>query len=132
MTMKTPISSLLLALVLIAGNSHGQSAAPNPDKLVKRGERLFLQCASCHEITDIKSPKIGPTLKGIADRPVASLEGYNYSPALKSFKFSWEEANLDRWLTQPMQMAPGTTMAFVGVPLPEDRKAIIAYLRTLK
>lgn len=132
MTIKFPLSWMFAALALVAGASHGQSAATSPDKIVKRGERLFLQCSSCHEITEVKTAKIGPTLKAVADRPVASLEGYNYSPALKGFKFAWDDANLDRWLMQPMQMAPGTTMAFAGVPAPEDRKAIIAYLRTLK
>jgi cytochrome c len=36
---------------------------------------------------------------------------------------------LDRWLTDPAALVPGTKMAFAGLPKPEDRSAIIAYLK---
>jgi cytochrome c len=47
---------------------------------------------------------------------------------MKATDFVWTEAVLDRWLTDPNTVVPGTSMAFGGLPKPEDRAAIIAYL----
>jgi cytochrome c len=58
-----------------------------------------------------------------------SLPGYSYSAALKSSTLVWDEATLDRWLTNPAALVPGTAMAFAGLPKPEDRAALIAYLK---
>jgi len=93
-----------------------------------RGKILFLRCASCHDLTTAPSAKIGPNLHGVYGRRVASLEGYKYSPALKSGDFVWDAAHLDAWLTNPNAVAPGTAMAFAGIPDAADRQAIISYL----
>jgi cytochrome c len=90
---------------------------------------LFLRCASCHDISDTASPKIGPNLKGVVGRKAGSLPGYKYSPAMSSQTFVWDEATLDQWLTKPSDLVPGTAMAFGGVPNKADRDAIIGYLR---
>jgi cytochrome c len=95
-----------------------------------RGKILFLRCASCHDISTTPSPKIGPNLRGVFGRPVASLEGYKYSQALKSQNFVWDSAHLDAWLTNPNAVAPGTVMAFAGISEAADRQAIITYLET--
>jgi cytochrome c len=122
------LASSLLAL-LAASAANAQTA---PDPSVARGKRLFLQCASCHEVADSGVVKIGPNLKGIYGRHVASQPGYGYSAALKGQSFDWDDAALDRWLQSPNQVAPGTAMAFIGLPSADDRQAVIAYLRTLK
>jgi cytochrome c len=113
----------LLAAILILQASAGQTA-PNP-----RGRLLFLRCASCHDISSGASPKIGPNLKGVYGRRAGSLAGYAYSPAMKAQSFVWDQAMLDRWLTRPSDVVPGTAMAFAGVPSEADRAALIAYLR---
>jgi cytochrome c len=98
--------------------------APNP-----RGRLLFLRCASCHDISATASPKIGPNLKGVFGRRAGGLVGYAYSPAMTSQSFVWDQATLDRWLTRPSDVVPGTAMAFGGVASEADRAALIAYLR---
>jgi cytochrome c len=95
-----------------------------------RGKILFLRCASCHDLTTAPSPKIGPNLQGVYGRRVASLEGYKYSAALASADFVWDAAHLDAWLTNPNAVAPGTAMAFAGIPDAADRQALISYLET--
>jgi cytochrome c len=95
-----------------------------------RGKILFLRCASCHDASTSPSAKIGPNLHGVVGRQVASLEGYKYSAALKSQNFVWDGAHLDTWLTNPNAVAPGTAMAFAGLPEAADRQAIITYLET--
>jgi cytochrome c len=112
--------------VLFAARAPGAAAAGNP----MRGKILFLRCASCHDVTTMPSAKIGPNLHGVVGRRVASLEGYKYSPALKAADFVWDAPHLDAWLTNPNALAPGTAMAFAGVPDAADRQAIISYLET--
>jgi cytochrome c len=93
-----------------------------------RGKLLFLRCASCHAIAEGASAKIGPNLHGVVGRRAGSLPGYSYSAAMKAQNFVWDEAQLDRWLTRPTDVVPGTAMAFAGIANPADRKAVIAYL----
>jgi cytochrome c len=102
------------------------AAAENP----LRGKILFLRCASCHDLTTTASAKIGPNLKGVIGRRVASLDGFNYSAALKSQNFVWDAAHFDAWLKDPNTVAPGTAMAFAGIPEAADRQAIFSFLET--
>jgi cytochrome c len=94
-----------------------------------RGKILFLRCASCHDISNAASAKVGPNLRHIFERQVASLQDYPYSAALRSQDFRWDSIHLDAWLTNPNSVAPGTTMAFAGLPDSADRQAVIAFLR---
>ncbi len=106
-----------------------QDASGSSDAARVRGQRLFLRCASCHDIAASGLARIGPSLKGVVGRKAGSLPDYAYSPAMKSADFVWDETMLDRWLTDPAALVPGTKMAFAGLPKPEDRSAIIAYLK---
>ncbi len=113
---------VLLAALL---GAHAAAAATSGG----RGRLLFIRCASCHDISAAASPKIGPNLLGVIGRKAGGLPGYDYSPAMKRQSFTWDEATLDRWLTRPSDLVPGTAMAFAGLPDAADRAAIIAYLR---
>jgi len=113
----------MIALGALAQNPHAQAASGN-----LHGRLLFLRCASCHDISDTASAKLGPNLKGVYGRPSGSLPGYTYSPAMKQAHLVWNEATLDRWLTRPNALVPGTAMAFAGLPSAPDRRAIIMYL----
>jgi cytochrome c len=93
-----------------------------------RGRILFLRCASCHDISDHPSPKTGPNLYGVVGRKAGGLPGYSYSAAMKEQSFVWDQDMLDRWLTAPTSVVPGTAMAFQGLPDKADRDAVIAYL----
>jgi hypothetical protein len=64
-------------------------------------------------------------------RKSGSAPGYNYSPALKSAGITWDEQELDKYLTNPPADIHGTKMV-ISVPNAEDRQNVIAYLKTLK
>jgi cytochrome c len=117
-----------LAVLGSGTNGFAQPTAVNDDTLRLRGQRLFLRCASCHDISDSAVARIGPSLRDVVGRKAGSLPGYGYSPAMKATTFSWDAAMLNRWLTDPAALVPGTSMAFAGLPKEEDRNAIIAYL----
>jgi cytochrome c len=57
------------------------------------------------------------------------LPGYQYSVAMQKAHLVWDAATLDKWLTKPTDLVPGTAMAFAGLPSEKDRQAVIAYLR---
>jgi cytochrome c len=113
--------AILLAAFLVPGVGWDADEAA-------RGRILFLRCASCHDLSGGPSSKIGPSLHGIIGRKVASLEGFQYSPALQAQNFIWDRAMLERWLTNPSAVVPGTMMAFAGLSEARDRAALIAYL----
>ena len=95
------------------------------------GERAFQYCYSCHSVDPRETGLPGPNLAGIVDARVASRD-FDYSPALKSFAMDhpvWSEALLDRFITDPEELIPGTAMAFHGIRHPEERAALIAYLK---
>jgi cytochrome c len=134
LTVKSLLAGFSLAascLVLVEARAPtAAAAAEKPVQGFMRGKILFLRCASCHDVTTTRSAKIGPNLDGVVGRQVASLGGFKYSPALKAQNFVWDAAHLDAWLSNPNTVAPGTAMAFAGIPEAADRQAIIGYLET--
>ncbi len=49
--------------------------------------------------------------------------------AMQKANLKWDEATLDKWLTKPAAVVPGTSMAFAGLPNAADRANVIAYLK---
>jgi cytochrome c len=102
-------------------------AAANLDN----GKAKFRLCAACHTPTEGGKNLVGPNLWNIVNRPRAASEGFSYSPGLKAMGGAWSYEDLNGFIANPKQYLPQTKMAFAGVPKPEDRADVIAYLRTL-
>jgi cytochrome c len=102
--------------------------APYAEADYASGRRAFLQCAACHLTASGGPPRVGPHLEGLFGRPVGAVEGFAYSPALKEAAFAWDAQRLDAWLAGPRSFLPGNRMAFAGVPDPDVRRDLIAYL----
>jgi cytochrome c2 len=113
-----------------AQSASASAAAPAPADgavaLAAKGENVFRQCAVCHSL-DPDQAMMGPTLKGVVGRPAASVEGFRYSPALRSLDVDWTEDNLRAYLENPSKFAPGTSMA-IGLSNMKDFDALYAYL----
>jgi cytochrome c len=88
-------------------------------------------CVACHTFNQGGRNGIGPNLYGVVGAPIAEVEGFTFSNALKEHHGNWSYDELDKWLTKPAAFAPGTRMTFVGVADPKARADIIDYLRTL-
>ena len=75
---------------------------------------------------------VGPNLYGVVGRKIASVEGFNYTPAMKAHDEETIGLRACRqlWLTNPPAFAPGTMMAFPGLPDAKQRADVIAFLRT--
>jgi cytochrome c len=89
-----------------------------------RGERLYQICSSCHSIDE---NDVGPKHRGIVGRHAAAIPDYVYSSALKRADIVWNQQSLDRWLTNPQALVPGSRM-FFSVVSAQTRADIIAYL----
>ena len=98
---------------------------------VEHGAQVAKQCTICHNLQEGQGPKVGPDLYGVVGRPVASVPGFNYSPALKGMKGTWTFDELSKWLDDPRGMVPGTAMTFAGIKNEKQRADVIAYLNTL-
>jgi cytochrome c len=91
-----------------------------------KGETVFKKCAACHKLDG--SNAVGPHLDGVVGRGVGSVEGFSYSDAMGAHGGTWDPATLSAFLTNPKKDVPGTKMSFAGLPKPEDRANVIAYL----
>jgi cytochrome c len=93
------------------------------------GEKVFGKCASCHKLDGADGT--GPHLNGVVDRAKASVAGFGYSDALLAVAGeAWTPDNLNGFLEDPKGYLPGTAMGFAGLPKPQDRANLIAYLAT--
>jgi cytochrome c2 len=92
------------------------------------GKKVFRACAACHKLDEGKNA-VGPSLWGVVGRPIASVDGFSYSDALKGKQGEvWGFDTLSAWLENPKAWAPGNRMSYAGVKKLEDRAALIRYL----
>ncbi|MGH6940497.1 c-type cytochrome [Hypericibacter sp.] len=105
----------------------GMIASADPAK----GQDIAKKCAVCHSFGNGEKAKVGPNLYGIVGNMHAHMEGFSYSDAMKNTPGTWDYAALAHYLLNPKAAIPGNKMAFAGLKKPEDRAAVIAYLRTL-
>ena len=89
------------------------------------GELVYERCAACHSLA---RDRAGPRHCGLFGRRAGSVEGYEYSEAMKGSGIVWDETALDRFLENPMQAVPGTSMGYAGVESARERADLIAYL----
>jgi cytochrome c len=83
------------------------------------------RCTGCHALDHEKA---GPRLGGVVGRKAGAIHGFPYSDAVRKSGVIWNEATLDKWLTNPESVIPDTDMAF-RLDQAEERAAIIAYLK---
>ena len=96
-----------------------------------KGEAAAAICKACHALEKGAPSPVGPNLYGVLGRKVASVEGFNYTPAMKAHAAEdWNFAHLDALIHKPTDFAPGTMMAFPGLPDANQRAEVIAFLRT--
>ena len=61
-------------------------------------------------------------------RKIGSVEAYQYTPGYREADAAWDTERLDKYLTNPSAMFPGSIMAY-RQPNAATRKAIIAFLK---
>ncbi|MCI4645991.1 MAG: c-type cytochrome [Hyphomonadaceae bacterium] len=92
------------------------------------GRRVFTKCMSCHVIAEGQN-RVGPSLYGIVGREAGTVEGFGYSDVNANSGVVWTEPALFVYLENPQAFLPRTTMAFPGLPRPQERADLIAYIK---
>jgi glucose/arabinose dehydrogenase/cytochrome c2 len=114
-----------LAIASLAAPAFGADA--NAGKTVFRQ-----QCALCHSAeADDGGGAQGPSLVGVFGRKAASSTGFSYTRPLATSGLTWDAATLDRFLTAPTAVVPGSSMV-IPVTDAVDRGNLIAYLEAIK
>ena len=109
-----------------AGGSETALAGPG-DPI--RGNAIFeKRCTGCHAL---EVDREGPRLAGVYGRRAGSVSGFTYSAGLKKSGVTWDEATLEKWLSDPDRMIPDNNMSF-SVPKAAERQDVIAYLKQKK
>jgi cytochrome c len=93
------------------------------------GAEVFHACVACHALTPDEDKKAGPTLWHILGRHIATLPGYNFSPALKKLDIVWSKETIAKLFeVGPAHYTPGTKMPEQTIGSKEDRKALVDFL----
>ncbi|MCZ2328074.1 c-type cytochrome [Bartonella sp. F02] len=99
---------------------------------VENGRKVFRHCVGCHASRPDQFRRVGPTLWEIVNRPIASVEDFVYSRALRANSDKiWDFSTLDDYLRSPREAIPGTIMTFRGIKHDQDRADLLLYLRGL-
>ena len=98
---------------------------------VKKGEKIFHVCKTCHFADKTGKTKIGPNLWNVVGRKQATEPGFSYSSAFQKLSGVWNDEHLDKFLDGPREYVPGTKMTFNGVKKNQERADLIAFLHSL-
>jgi len=104
------------------------TAAASPTTAAATEPAAFAVCKACHSVEPGKNG-IGPSLAGIWGEKAAAVPGFEFSQPMKDSGLTWNQATLDRYLTDPRGVVPGTKMAFGGVADAAKRQAIIDWIK---
>ena len=115
----------LSAAFILAANI----AAFAQDKGAEPEAAFNTACRTCHSVK-AGDNRLGPHLNGIVGRKAGSAEGFAYSESIKKSGLVWDEATIDKFITNPDTVAPGNNMKpFPGVTDAGLRGKIIEYLK---
>ena len=122
--MRLAAGAAVLSGVLLTAASFAMPQAGDAEN----GKEAFQRrCGGCHSPDRTME---GPRLRGVYGRRSGSTPDFQYSDALKNARITWNEDNLDKWLTDTEALVPNNDMSF-RVPNPDERRDIIAYLKAL-
>mgnify|MGYP000935683400 CR=1 FL=1 len=109
---------------------NSENAAPVTTEGGDGGEEAYNNaCRTCHSVKPGDN-RLGPSLAGIVGKKAGSEGGYQYSPSLKDSGVTFDEATLDKFITNPDSVAPGNNMKpYTGISDAALRAKIIAFLK---
>ena len=114
------------ALSRLGKSTGGSEAALAGDGDAVQGKAVFeKRCTGCHAMAVDRE---GPRLAGVYGRRAGNITGFTYSAGLKNSGVTWNDATLEKWLSDPDLMVPDNNMSF-SVPKAEERRNLIAYLK---
>lgn len=87
-------------------------------------------CRTCHT-WKAGDNRLGPNLHGIIGRKAGDADGFAYSDLLKKSGLTWDEATLEKFITNPDSVIAGNNMKpYTGITDGAVLKGIIAFLKS--
>lgn len=121
-------SSCVLACAIVATTVSVPASAQN----ATNGEDIFKKCRACHDVGPEAKNRVGPALRGVFGRKAGTVDGFNYSDAMRAAGtggLEWSDTNVEKYLADPRGFIPGNKMAFPGLKDDAERKDLIAFLK---
>jgi cytochrome c len=113
-------------LSMLGKSAGGSEATLDGDGDAVRGKAVFeKRCTGCHAM---EADRKGPRLAGVFGRKAGSVAGFTYSTGLKNLGVTWNDATLEKWLSDPDMVVKDNNMSF-SVPKAEERRDLIAFLK---
>jgi cytochrome c len=118
--------SLTVVICVVTSTPLTIQAAGNGAADAERGKQLFdRRCTGCHALD---ADKEGPRLRNVYGRKAGTVPTFKYSDAMKAANVTWDDASLEKWLTDTDSVVHGNDMDF-HVPKAGERADIIRFLR---
>ncbi|CAN5846092.1 cytochrome c family protein [soil metagenome] len=137
------IAFLALSLCALVGSANVASAQ---DGDAEKGKKVFNKCMTCHRIGEGAKILVGPVLTGVVGRQAGTFPGFAYSSLNKSSGENglvWTDERIFEYLANPNaflkkfltekgkpELAVGSTKMVFNLPSAEERKDVIAFLKT--
>lgn len=116
----------LVVLCLAVAAVAARPVLPKGDPVA--GEQVYNRCLGCH------SPdrdRTGPRHCELFGRVAGSVDGFDYSVAMRKSDVTWDRVTLDQFLESPLTFMPGSRMGIAGIKDTKQRSDLIAYLEKL-
>ena len=105
-----------------------QTAAREKTPL-ERGAKVYKKCKTCHTLEQGGRHKVGPNMWDLYGSTAGTREGFAYSKVMKESGIVWDDKTIDAYIENPRKYMPGNRMTFVGLRKPEDREAVLLYIK---
>jgi cytochrome c len=135
---------LIAATMVLASSGASFAAGEGSGGDAAKGEQVFKQCMTCHRPD---KNLVGPALGGVIGRKTGTAPGFSYSDLNKNAGENglvWSEDSIFEYLPDPnaflkkfltdkgkADLATGTTKMTFKLANEQQRKDVIAYLKTL-
>lgn len=126
-----PVEQIVIREPGEAARAADDTTGDPDDGAASAGQAAFISCAVCHTVDPDAASGVGPSLYGVVGRPAAALSDFEYSVAMTNSSITWDAAQLEKFLADPTNVVPGTSMSAGAVSDEDRRRSIIAYLSDL-
>ena len=125
------MATLCAAVGMYSGIANAEMTEAGKKAMQAAGKIMFEQrCESCHA-DDPARKAYGPSLLGVVGRKAGTLEGFEYSDAMKNSGIVWNLDALRAWMADNQDFMPGTRMRHVSIHDKAEQDFLLAYIKSL-